>query len=93
MIVLRKPLITEKSLRLYKDNKVVTFEVDLKADRTLVKKAVESIYTVKAKGVRIANRLGKEKFSRFSKKRSKLADRKIAYITLDSKSKIDIFEQ
>lgn len=93
MIVLKKPLITEKTLQLYKDNKVVTFEVDLKADRTLVKKAVENIYTVKVKGVRTTNRLGKEKFSRFSRKRSKLSDRKIAYVTLDSNSKIDIFEQ
>lgn len=93
MIVLKKPIITEKSLREYKENKIITFSVDLKATKNQVKKALEEVYEIKVNDIRVVNRLGKFKFSRFSKQKSKLQDIRIAYAKLDEKNKLDIFEQ
>ncbi len=93
MIVLKKPIVTEKSLREYKENRVVTFSVDLNATKIQIQKTVENVYAVKTLEVRVVNRLGKVKYSRFSKKKSKLQDQRIAYIKLDNNQKIDIFEQ
>jgi len=93
MIVLKKPIVTEKSLREYKENKVVTFSVNLNATKNQIQRTVDEVYGVKSVGVRVVNRLGKIKLSRFSKKQSKLTDLRIAYIKLDNNQKIDIFEQ
>jgi len=93
MIVLKKPIITEKTLREYKENSVVTFSVNLDANKFSIKNAIEQVYEVKVSDIRVVNRLGKEKFSRFSKKRGKLHDNRIAYIKLAKDNKIDIFEQ
>lgn len=93
MIVLKKPVVTEKTLREYKENQVVTFSVNLSATKDQIQKTVEAVYGVKVNSVRVVNRLGKFKFSRFSKKRSKLNDLRIAYVKLEDKQKIDIFEQ
>ena len=44
--VLKKPLITEKSTSLLAENKY-TFEVDVNANKTEIKQAVEKIFNVK----------------------------------------------
>jgi len=93
MIVLKKPIVTEKSLREYKENKVATFVVDLNANKHQIQKTIEEVYGLKIDAVRVVNRLGKVKFSRFSKKRGKLSDQRIAYIKLAKDQKLDIFEQ
>jgi len=93
MIVLKKPIITEKTLREYKENKVVTFSVNLNANKHQIERTLIEVYAVKVAGIRVVNRLGKVKFSRFSKKKGKLQDQRIAYIKLEDNQKIDIFEQ
>ena len=47
--VIKRPVITEKSM-LAMDEKKYTFEVDTRANKTLVKQAVESAFDVKDAG-------------------------------------------
>lgn len=48
--IIKAPLITEKSTELAKDNKYL-FKVDVKANKTEIKQAIEAIFKVKVKEV------------------------------------------
>lgn len=87
--VIKRPIITEKTMALM-DDKVYTFAVDTRANKTLVKQAVESAFDVKVKKVNILNvhpkakRMGK--YQGYTKKGRK------AYVTLTEDSKeIELF--
>jgi len=58
--VLIKPLVTEKTYLVAEDNKY-TFEVHRFADKGIIKKAVEEIFSVKVKKVNVMNYKGKPK--------------------------------
>ncbi|KRN56929.1 hypothetical protein IV74_GL000577 [Carnobacterium divergens DSM 20623] len=73
------------------DDKKYTFEVDVRANKTLVKQAVEEIFDVKVENVNIMNVRGKlkrmGKYAGYTKKRRK------AIVTLTAESKeIQFFE-
>ncbi len=53
--VIKAPIITEKSNDLIKDNNVYTFSVDLNANKTQIKQAIEKIFKVKVESVNIIN--------------------------------------
>ncbi|MCY7755152.1 50S ribosomal protein L23 [Bacillus haynesii] len=88
--VLKRPVITERSADLMTEKKY-TFEVDVKANKTEVKDAVEQIFGVKVENVNIMNYKGKFKrvgrYSGMTNKRRKA----IVKLTEDSKE-IEIFE-
>jgi len=50
--VIRRPLITEKGMGVKETQNTLVFEVDLKASKTEVKQAVETLFKVKVSGVR-----------------------------------------
>jgi large subunit ribosomal protein L23 len=52
--VIRRPVITEKSERLTDEHNVYVFEVDLRANKPLIKEAVEAIFDVDVLKVRTA---------------------------------------
>jgi large subunit ribosomal protein L23 len=87
--VLRKTMITEKSTSLLQDNKY-TFEVDLKANKTEIKQAVESLFKVKVEKVNTMHVKGKLK--RVRQIQGRTPDRKKAIVTLKKGDKIEIFE-
>ena len=58
--IIRRPVVTEKTTDLMEDNKYV-FEVDLKANKTEVKKAIEKIFGVKVAQVNTMRVKGKPK--------------------------------
>jgi large subunit ribosomal protein L23 len=93
MLIIKRPIITEKTIALYKKNKKVVFEIDINTTKTNAKKALEQIYSVKVDNSRIINRLGKYKMSRKSRKLSKVQDKKIGIFKLKEGSKIDLFEK
>lgn len=93
MVVIKKALITEKTLREYKEGRKVTFEVALNADKTRVKKAVEELFGVKVLECKMINRLGKFKLNRLTRKMGRTQDRKIAILTLKEGDKLDLFEK
>ncbi|PIO00487.1 50S ribosomal protein L23 [archaeon CG10_big_fil_rev_8_21_14_0_10_43_11] len=53
MNTLKYPLTTEKSVRLVESENTLTFIVDERANRTSVRKDVETAFKVKVKNVRI----------------------------------------
>lgn len=87
--VIKRPVITERSAELMEDKKY-TFEVDVNANKTLVKQAVEEIFDVKVKKVNIMNYKGKLKrmgrYAGYTNKRRKA----IVTLTEDSND-IEIF--
>ena len=89
--VIKRPVITEKSM-LAKDDKKYTFEVDTKANKTLVKQAVEAAFDgVKVANVNIIN--VRPKFKRMGKYAGYTKKRRKAVVTLTEDSKeIQIFE-
>ena len=87
--VIKKPVITEKSM-LAMDEKKYTFEVDTRANKTLVKQAVEAAFGVEVKNVNIIN--VRPKFKRMGKYAGYTKKRRKAVVTLTEASKeIELF--
>ena len=90
--VIRRPLITEKSTLLREDRKIVAFEVDARANKVEIKRAVETQFSkgrVKVAEVRVANMHGKvRRQGRYAGRRP---DWKKAYVRL-SQGEIEFFE-
>lgn len=92
-MIIKRPIITEKSLNQYKNENKVTFEVALDADKLQAKKLIENLYGVKVLKSWVTNRLGKVKYNRISRRASKLADKKIMTFELKKGDKIDLFNE
>lgn len=69
--IIKAPIITEKTAAL-NENNVVTFSVDVKANKTQIKQAIEAIFNVKVESVNIINVHPKKKrvgrYSGYTKK-------------------------
>ena len=87
--VLVRPVVTEKSTLLQEQDKYV-FEVLPKANKIMVREAVERAYNVKVVAVNILKNHGKTK--RYGPRRITTRDRKKAVVTLKSGDRIQIFE-
>ena len=53
--IIKAPIITEKTSDLTQNNNTVTFSVDVKANKTQIKQAVEKIFNVKVENVNTVN--------------------------------------
>ena len=88
--IIKRPVITERSSEIMADKKY-TFEVDVKANKTEAKDAVQEIFGVKVEKVNIMNYKGK--FKRMGKHAGYTNKRRKAVVTLTADSKeIEIFE-
>jgi len=87
--VLIRPIITEKTTLLMQENKY-TFQVPLNANKVEIRKAVESIFTVKVEKVATIRVLGKTK--RMGRTMGKRSDYKKAIVTLKAGETIELFE-
>lgn len=89
--VIRRPLVTEKSTLLKETQNSLCFEVHRDATKPEIKKAVETLFSVKVANVRVANVHGKVKRQgRYSGKRP---DWKKAYVVLKKGEKmVEYFE-
>lgn len=88
--IIRRPVITEKSMASMSDKKY-TFIVDVHANKTMIKSAIEDVFGVKVDEVKVMNIMGKNK--RVGVHMGKRPDYKkaIVKLTADSKS-IEFFE-
>ena len=87
--VIKRPVITEKSM-LAMDEKKYTFEVDTRANKTLVKQAVEAAFGVEVEKVNVIN-VG-PKFKRVGRHSGYTKKRRKAVVKLTEASKeIEIF--
>ncbi|WP_018131282.1 50S ribosomal protein L23 [Effusibacillus pohliae] len=88
--IIKRPVITERSTELMEANKY-TFEVDLKANKTEIKKAIEDIFGVKVAKVNTMRVPAKQK--RVGRFVGKTSEWKKAIVTLTEDSKpISLFE-
>lgn len=88
--IIIKPIITEKSMEDMSFNKY-TFMVDKRANKTEIKKALETIFGVKVEKVNTMNMLGKMKRQGMHSGRRPSWKKAIVKLTDDSK-KIEFFE-
>ena len=88
--VIKRPLITEKTSIQKETANQLTFEVDRKANRVEIKRAVENIFNVNVAGVRTMQVKGKVK--RRGRTLGKRRDWKKAIVTLMPGERIDFFE-
>lgn len=85
--IIKAPIITEKSSDLAKSNTVV-FSVDVRANKTQIKQAVESIFNVKVESVNTINVKPKTKrVGRYAGKTNKV---KKAIVKLKEGSSIEL---
>ncbi|MBQ3710129.1 MAG: 50S ribosomal protein L23 [Bacteroidales bacterium] len=93
MIIIKKPVITEKMTAISEKLNRYAFIVDKRANKLQIKKAVEDIYGVKVAAVNTMNYEGKSK-SRYTKSgviTGKASDTKKAIVTLAEGETIDFF--
>ncbi len=88
--LVKKPIVTEKAVRLGQDNKYV-FLVENEASATEVKKVVEANYKVKVIGTNVINAKGKEK--RWGMNLNMKPGYKKVIVTLQKGQKLDILPQ
>jgi len=89
--VLKKPVLTEKSLTLQSNENKYTFDVDVKANKIEVKQAVEAMFGVKVLSVNIMNVKPKKK--RMGKYEGKTNRRRKAIVKLAEGEEINYFEE
>lgn len=88
--VLKKPVLTEKSLALQAEENKYTFDVDLNANKTEIKIAVEKLFNVKVTKVNVMN--VKPKAKRMGRYEGKTNKRRKAIVTLAEGYSINYFE-
>jgi len=88
--VLRRPIITEKSNLQSDYLNRYTFEVDVRANKHQIKRAVEQVFDVQVLAVNVMNVRGKER--RLGKIVGRTPDWKKAIVTLASGQTIQFFE-
>jgi large subunit ribosomal protein L23 len=88
--VLKRPLITEKGTRQKEQSNQMIFEVDRRANKVMVRNAVESIFRVKVLSVKLMNVKGKER--RVGRHAGTRSDWKKAIVRLGPGENIEFFE-
>jgi large subunit ribosomal protein L23 len=88
--IIKKPLVTEKTTVMMEEKRYA-FQVDIKANKVEIKKAVEELFKVRVKSVNTLRVSGKKK--RLGVHTGHRPDWKKAFVTLEEGSKpIEIFE-
>jgi large subunit ribosomal protein L23 len=88
--ILSKPVLSEKSTLVREDLKQYTFKVDLRATKDDVRKALESVYGVKA--VKVQTLITRGKVVRKGNHVSMTSKTKKAVVTLVEGAKLPLFE-
>ena len=85
--IIKAPIITEKSANIAADEKTYVFKVDVKANKSQIKDAIEKIFNVKVEKVNTVNVHAKKKrVGRYTGMTNKY---KKATVTLANGNKID----
>ncbi len=90
--IILRPIITEKTTFMQERENTVCFEVDRRANKIQVRKAVEELFDVKVTGVHMVNRKGKPTM-RYGRTVSHRPAVRKAYVKLAEGSKtLEFFE-
>lgn len=86
--IIKAPIITEKSADLVQNQNTVTFSVDVKANKTQIKQAIEKIFNVEVESVNTINvKPKKKRVGRYVGKTNKV---KKAIVKLKEGSSIEL---
>ena len=88
--IIKRPLITEKGTKQKEQLNQLGFEVDRRANKILVRNAIEHIFKVKVLDVRVMNVKGKKR--RVGRNVGRKADWKKAIVRLAPGENIEFFE-
>lgn len=88
--VVKRPVVTEKSALIKESLNQVVFEVDRRANKKMIKEAVEKLFKVTVIRVHTSMVTGKAK--RYGKAVGRHPDWKKAVVTLKEGSRIEVFE-
>ncbi len=88
--IIKSPVVTEKSMTRLSENNQVVLWVDVNANKTQIKVAVEEAFEVKVEAVNTQKVPGKVK--RMGRHAGRTPVRKKAYVTLKEGEKIEMFE-
>lgn len=91
MIILKRPIITEKSMKLAQNN-FYTFEVDKRATKPQIARVVSDKFKVMVLGVKVFNVKGQAKTQRRVRKSFQTENFKKAIVQVKKGEKIAIFE-
>ena len=87
--VIKKPVVTEKGTWGMNEQNRYVFQVDTRATKTDIRKAIEDLYKVKVAGVNTQTRKGKRRRVKTGWSEAKLT--KLASVKLAEDDKIDLF--
>jgi len=87
--IIRRPIISEKAMAESEKNSAYAFDVDPRATKEEIRRAVEQMFRVKVVSVRTMNRRGKTRRARFRFKK-KYPDWKKAVVKLAEGHRIDL---
>ena len=87
--VLKKPVLTEKTMTLQAEENKYTFDVDVNANKIEIKQAVEAMFDVKVESVNVMN--VKPKAKRMGKYEGKTNRRRKAIVKLAEGNEINYF--
>lgn len=90
--VIKKPVVTEKSIALANMDNMYTFEVDRLANKHQVAEAISELYGVKVLQVRSISKAPHSKKTGRRRMSTSVARTKKAVVTLAKDDKIDLFE-
>lgn len=88
--LIKRPVVSEKSTMQKEVSNQISFEVDRKANRIEIKKAIQSLFSVQVEAVRTLQIKGK--FKRRGRIIGKRKDWKKAIVTLKPGERIEFFE-
>ena len=88
--IIKRPLDTEKLDRIRDRENKFAFEIDMKANKTEVKQAIEQLFKVKVVDVKTA--IVRGKFRRIGKSEGQKSNWKKAIVTLKEGDAISLFE-
>jgi len=87
--IIRKPLVTEKSTFASSELNRYSFEVDSRATKPQIRRAVEDLYGVRVLSVATQNRKGQLRRNKFGQWRAKKM--KQAIVKIHAEDKIELF--
>lgn len=86
--IIKAPIVTEKSADLAQNKNTITFSVDVKANKTQIKQAIEKIFDVKVESVNTINvKPKKKRVGRYAGKTNRV---KKAIVKLSEGSSIEL---
>ncbi len=86
--IIKAPIVTEKSSDLAQNQNTITFSVDVNANKTQIKQAIEKIFNVKVESVNTVNvKPKKKRIGRYAGKTNKV---KKAIVKLAEGSSIEL---